>query len=985
MALYIVRPGHLHTDDRVLSASSESGRIAAPALAADANAGQLVMRTSGKPSAVVAAEVVLTTGGNPTGYAVDDAGSGQGAAVKWRNNGEGSTYFRGYIDSPYLVRCEFPVTYSNNSRMCSTPRTLPDGALGWMVPDLSGVGVIHFYRMTTAGVVTSNNFGAATSNAARRPDFVVLPSGRLVAWYHHVTVTTTIVAKYSDDYGVTWSSLGSWTHSNASANTLCMEAVEDLIIGVLGSSTGATNTHVYVSRDGGASAALIHNDATAYRVPRTCVTVTGTILFSYHNNTGASFVRRITPGGGIDSTAINTGSNVQPGTTALGIATRDDGSVWVWGMNATAARAFSMRCAVSLDHGLTWSSATANQVCYSGSYTSGAVYGYVDFSIGAWAGKLMMLARTEADTGSDNAIHLLTWGGWETIAEGFPSSTTSGEPYEHTYTPIDVPDGQGWTKTNIGAGATITNEGALRINAVDPNNSWWYSPALFFSNTAGATKRYRFRVKVASGGGTADNRASMRFVLTDGAGNEQEVRFWFSTTSVRIVDGAINTLVTVTINQTEWVDWFVVVAHDYPAAGSGKVHVWHRAESASIWTKVADNLTVAEVAGANNYVAFGGMNAGSADWYVAYIGVADDDMGIVAAGYRTPGDPGRPLTSIADVYLTSELYIGGRNGGGVPGDTYTVSSGYNYPREALWQEFRPSRQWRTTADGSSANAVFYAGAADKFKGDLVALFGTNFRLATWQMHTSDSWGAPSFSTALDATVASFTVGAGNRGLGYVGPTASPSWDAGQWRSDRDGHRWFIQIGETVYEITDNDEDRLYIEGVNLAAASGTAYIFGDRMAATLIFSQYQYARLLITAGDTADGEYHVGTVVFDKAWTPAQLYDYGFVDRIEPTVEIYEADNASRSAARKGPRRRTLAIQWPPLDRLRTSTVEPKLQALYGAIEGSLRPVVFWRDSTDQKTLMLVRVVGTYSGSNVWGELGTAVTRVDQLVLEEEL
>ena len=47
--------------------------------------------------------------------------------------------------------------------------------------------------------------------------------------------------------------------------------------------------------------------------------------------------------------------------------------------------------------------------------------------------------------------------------------------------------------------------------------------------------------------------------------------------------------------------------------------------------------------------------------------------------------------------------------------------------------------------------------------------------------------------------------------------------------------------------------------------------FGDRMAATMTFAQYRFARVSLGSQDTADGEYRLGTVICDKRWTPAQF------------------------------------------------------------------------------------------------------------------
>jgi hypothetical protein len=59
------------------------------------------------------------------------------------------------------------------------------------------------------------------------------------------------------------------------------------------------------------------------------------------------------------------------------------------------------------------------------------------------------------------------------------------------------------------------------------------------------------------------------------------------------------------------------------------------------------------------------------------------------------------------------------------------------------------------------------------------------------------------------------------------------------------------------------------------------------------------------------------------------------------------------------------------------------LRDFYRSIDGSLTPVVLWRDTSSLATLSLVQVREVYSATNVLGELDNAVTRIDQLVLRE--
>jgi hypothetical protein len=81
---------------------------------------------------------------------------------------------------------------------------------------------------------------------------------------------------------------------------------------------------------------------------------------------------------------------------------------------------------------------------------------------------------------------------------------------------------------------------------------------------------------------------------------------------------------------------------------------------------------------------------------------------------------------------------------GVKGDTYDLATAYSYPATRLVESLSPSSFWRSSADNTDVNVVFACGVADIFEADTVAIFGTNFRTATLQAHSSDSWGALPF-------------------------------------------------------------------------------------------------------------------------------------------------------------------------------------------------------------------------------------------------
>jgi hypothetical protein len=989
MTTSFVRPNELHDPANVLSASSEQGLTIAPPTPSTSNAGQLRLRATGTPTAEASLDVRLQTGGSPTGYKTT-TGTGQGAGVEviWKKTTDsgsvGTLHWRGYIDTPHLLRADYPHAYGTGLGKPSTPRELKNGNLGFVVHHNTTVAsAVTFVSITTANVATTTTVFAATATGDQESDFVVMPDGTLVLI--RMSGTSTHLHR-STDHGATWSTQVAAGSVTAGLDSLCLEYSEDMITMVASDSAGAVATMVRISRDGGYNWTTVDTAQTLDQV-RTCVTLTGKILAI--SVAASPLVREIAPGGGLSTTTVASGLTCD----ALGkvaIVIRDDGTIWALSWNVAGATRLDMDMSVSTDGGATFTNDLAGlrvlDLC-----SNLANRGYRTIRAGSWAGKIIVLAQsiTAGGGASDYNLHMLTFGGWESVTDmGTRGSAFS--PFNHTYLPIDYPDAlvTPWVRTNAGAGATVTNQGPLRFVSTAANATLYDAPtSMVAASNAGGTYRLRVRCRQVSGGTIASTSNGVRLSISDGAGNHQGFILRMSTTQFQIVDTTGASVATITTDMTKVTDFLFAFKHDNVANTSGLLSCWYIQDGDATWTLITAAATIGEsVTAGNSLLRIGGTTPVAGTWDLYYVGLADSSN-TMQGGFTNPADlAGRCLAADADYYLTSGIHLGGRNGGGIPADAYTVVTSYQYGKESIWRELRPSRKVHSSADNASWSVVFDAGANDTFRGDTVALFGCNFNTCKFQMNATNSWGAPSVEVSLSAQLKTGTVGAGVRGPGYFGPTTSPNWVPHAYRSDGDGHRYFVDVGSATYEITDNDESRIYVADVDFSAVAGTFNIFGDKTASTFTFGQYRYARLLVGAQQTSDNVYHLGTIVIGKRYTPIQTYDNGFVDRVAPNVEVFESDAGYRASARKGPRRSTLSIQWPPLNVLNTTKPgdqEDRIRALYSAIEGPDTPIVFWRDTSDIATVMLVRVVGTYQASNLRGELTTALTRIDQLVLEE--
>lgn len=979
MSNIFVRPSHLHKPDRILSCSSETGLSLAQPLPDAANLGKMRLRVAGTPTAVTALDVQAFTGGNPVGYNPYTGGTGGGgASLIWKNqtdSGAANTmHWRGYNDTPYLTRVHYPVPYGTGLGAPSKPRELPDGYMGFMVSNCPGTASkVQFVRVSpTDYSSTVIDITSTTASNDAQGDICVLPDGRIVA----ITTTGSSLVRYeSRDYGLTWTA-GVSCGSSGTAEEVQLEVMGGTLYMLLSDATATTGTRT--SQDDGYSWSNLTYTTGPLRA--TCVTATGRVLAAT-----VTTVHDFTPGG------VSTASSTVTANTyaKLRLATRDDGVIWAVLANDIATRP-SLMLAHSTDGGITWTEETSASMDANSLLTNS---GIKRLSAGFWGGRLIILVLSQsAGAASDYAIQMYELGGWDTLTEmGTYSSTVS--PYTATYIPFDYPENftSPWNKVNIAAGGTITNQGPLKIVATAANNSYWIPPTSFHpASDAGGSRKIRFRCRIPSGGDRTIASQALLFMLSDGAGNQQGFHLTMDSTGFRLSANTTTAggIAAKALDLTKVTDFFFAFKHDAIVGVSAQLTALYRQDGDTTWTKIISGASIAEVVLAgNSRLWLGGAAAAVGQMEIYYLGISNSSATMEDA-FNNPDDlRGRPLPAFTSMHLANGIKVSGRNTSALAGDLYEVESTYSYAKEDIWTELRPSRQVRSTADNNSWNVTFDATATDTFRGDTVALFGTNFRTAKFQLHTANAWGAPAVTIDLDATIWSGAIDVTSRGPGYVGVLATPKWRPGQFRSAT-GHRFFMELfSGAVHEITDNDASRLFVEGVDFSAEVGSVKIFADKMAVTGTSYTYRYMRLLVGAQNTADNHYRLGTVLFDQKFTFSKQYDENFTDRVEPNVVSFTSEAGYQSKALQGPRRSSTQLMWGPIDAMHPTQgdLANQIRDFYSAIEGNLTPIVWWRDTTDQSTLSLVYVEGIFASPNLLGELKTALARVDQLDFVEVL
>jgi hypothetical protein len=997
-----LKPSHLATASAVLSASAEDGLTVGTPVSGASNRGALRLRASaiGAPTAATALDGALQAGGLANGFYGLSEGV-PGAALRWRTTGAGNTEWLGHTDNAYVrfSRLIAVGSAATDYPCVSEPRALGNGSVGFLrtrdgVTD--GLEFLHKATATAAWTVVTVATVLTTDRVSVtvRPSFVVLPSGRLVA-FAYFTDTATVDAFYSDDHGAAWSSWSTATRIAAGATnaTICAEVTGDAICVVTGGdeSGASTTLRVYWSIDAGQTFTQTASEATMNNV-RTCVTASGQVLLATSADAVSSGdVYPVLFGGGLGASLVSI--TVRSTRPAFALCAHDDGTLWLFENAAADDALTAIGHRVSIDNGGSFTALSSTSTIYDNGTFGGTPRGPSKVVAGSWNGSIILLLTTDCVTANlDNGIVEMHLGGYDSLTETYKSSSPLAQGTNLygalSYIADDLPDNLGWTNAPVGAGATITQSanGLNIVSTLANNTNYTIDPGIFTAGD-GFRMRYVFRVNA---GGNLGNDVSVVGASHSDTVNRQWWKIRHGASQLRLVDNSGNLATTaLVIDQfTAHTEVLVAWLHDY-TAGAGRLSVWYRIAGATHWTALATSQAIAEEAGvATEEVSFGGTSvASTVDWDVSYIGLAEGAANL-HLGFSNPTDlHGRPLSAAIDFPVKNGVRVGGFGGPGVQGDTFTISTGYQFAARNIWLAPRLPCRWSSGSDNTTANVVFYS-SGNTFRGNVVTVHGSNIPRCTMEWAATDSWGAPAYSIALSAEVWS---GAPATVIAGTFTVSGTPWTPHQFRSEA-GRRWFVEVtvvGPTVttYEIDDNDENALYVDGLPVTvAADTTLVIFGDRMGAVLPTTiSYPYMRLSIGAVQTADNTYRVGFVVFNVAHEVSDnnAYDSGFVDRYVPQTRLSETTSGHVHVTVLGPEHPELRIAWGLQDRASSNYLE-RVVNLFRALRGDALPVVFWRNTDDVSTIGLFRVQGPPVKENAYGELSNEFARMAQLILREE-
>jgi len=299
----------------------------------------------------------------------------------------------------------------------------------------------------------------------------------------------------------------------------------------------------------------------------------------------------------------------------------------------------------------------------------------------------------------------------------------------------------------------------------------------------------------------------------------------------------------------------------------------------------------------------------------------------LSALWTTPDNTRGQLMVQDPVYIESGANAHWVGLGTFENDHFLAEPEYNFhPGNVFLQS--PRVQWRSTSDGSTAFVGFQAASGNtylSFDHNACAVFGTNVPEITVQYDTDSTFASPPATFTLDAKlydglrIASsgyqkIVLDTGNASLPSDGELVS-----GMPRRTRNApsttyikittgsysgkvYRIMRQVGQTTLHIDD--------VGTPFASLAGqSCLIFGDR--ASVVYGSgvdsYPYMRLSITATETAEDYYKIGTVVAGISLPISVPMDWAFQNAQQPNITEYRTRSAVRWGFVEGPPQRVIS------------------------------------------------------------------------------
>ena len=565
------------------------------------------------------------------------------------------------------------------------------------------------------------------------------------------------------------------------------------------------------------------------------------------------------------------------------------------------------------------------------------------------------------------------------------SNVTEIIGYEYFWDAIAEPNDIifGWTKTTGGESATGTFESDLELKIqktiADASFVGYVENAITPDSSRGA-KTYCV-AKVTAGAG---NIHLINATVTFPATTTEELILLLFTNKIEVWDKNLNLRTTLNHDFTHYHEFLTAIKNNI---GS----VWYREIGTDEWINISNTivLTTSEFY-LSNYAMFGIYTAAIVTGYVICLYAtgdnASDDDGL-ADGFTNPSDLVTATTTDENTFINNGVEIQFSGEDAALNDKWEVTTGYKYPKEAILTD-SPGEYWRSIQDDFACYIVLDATTNSVFAVDAAGLFNVNFKTGYIELDnvsTFDSVALATISLSSQLVAGTFTSVEDD----YAQDTAkalTPRIHRLDYLTASDGATYH------THQIDDNEAATVYCRGDQLAGVDGltagdTYSIFQNRAGG--IFStvkRYRYMRIHIPAQVTDEGYYKIGKFIAGIKYNFTKDIDWGFSDAEIPNINILESSGRQRYATKKGGTRRTVTVSWAAM----TSAIVEELRGLLRYGDFTLKPAVFFRDTSDYTDVMLCRITGDYRLANIVSALQDSGVyeewyNIEALELSEEL
>jgi len=345
----------------------------------------------------------------------------------------------------------------------------------------------------------------------------------------------------------------------------------------------------------------------------------------------------------------------------------------------------------------------------------------------------------------------------------------------------------------------------------------------------------------------------------------------------------------------------------------------------------------------------------------SFINATDDYVGFVRRGmwelYSANACPCAPNAMGQVLICKAEIIWYG--GLGIAGDDWSFEAEYDFAMSNLIED-SPAQAWRSEQDNIACNIVIDFGTMGAYLVDSIGFFNCNIRTLDFQMNASDTWGSPSVDEAVSFDLATGTIDALN-----INAIKDTSLLAG-YKDHQLKDCYFRATSGTdsgkTWKIIDNVGDFIMLEitGATALAISDTFVVFQPYIAYTFSNSTtYRFIRIAISAQQTAEDYYQIGSIVLGHALTLSLGFSSGYDRTHRYGVDYLRTPGGAMVPVKSAGRKRLFSLTWNIV-----SDTQRELEYMLDYVEG--KNVVLIPDDTNLKQSYLVKRIDDFQNKHVF-------------------